>query len=175
MQSGDQDRWNARVSPAVRNAQFVMLTSRGRMPPQYMMDEGKQANRFFYSYSGPFGPKKYHLKTLAQYSRERNVREQPGKEPFEAPTLRDIINQAPMPKFEASEYGAEVEKGGCMQGSLTSSADVSLPPELNTRASFIDFCQGLLNLDPLKRWTPEQAKRHPFITGDKFTKPWSVS
>jgi serine/threonine protein kinase len=49
-----------------------------------------------------------------------------------------------------------------------------LLPELNNRASFIDFCQGLLNLNPIERWTPQQARQHPFITGEKFTKPWSV-
>ena len=43
------------------------------------------------------------------------------------------------------------------------------------RAAFIDFCQGLLNLDPMQRWTPQQARLHPFITGEKFTKPFVVS
>jgi dual specificity protein kinase YAK1 len=47
--------------------------------------------------------------------------------------------------------------------------------ELNNRASFIDFCQGLLNLNPIERWSPQQARLHPFITGEKFTKPFVVS
>ena len=42
------------------------------------------------------------------------------------------------------------------------------------RAAFIDFCQGLLHLDPTQRWTPQQARMHPFITGEKFTKPFVV-
>ena len=46
--------------------------------------------------------------------------------------------------------------------------------ELNNRASFIDFCQGLLNLNPIERWSPQQARLHPFITGEKFTKPFVV-
>jgi len=46
--------------------------------------------------------------------------------------------------------------------------------EMNNRAAFIDFCQGLLHLDPMKRWTPAQAKLHPFITGEKFGKPYAV-
>lgn len=46
--------------------------------------------------------------------------------------------------------------------------------ELNNRAAFIDFCQGLLNLNPVTRWTPQQARLHPFITGEKFTKPFVV-
>jgi dual specificity protein kinase YAK1 len=40
------------------------------------------------------------------------------------------------------------------------------------RTAFIDFAQGLLNLNPLERWTPKQAKLHPFITQQKFTGPF---
>jgi len=40
------------------------------------------------------------------------------------------------------------------------------------RAAFIDFAQGLLNLNPLERWTPNQAKMHPFITQQKFQGPF---
>lgn len=50
----------------------------------------------------------------------------------------------------------------------------NVTPELNNRAAFIDFCQGLLNLNPVTRWTPQQARLHPFITGEKFTKPFVV-
>jgi dual specificity protein kinase YAK1 len=41
------------------------------------------------------------------------------------------------------------------------------------RTAFIDFAQGLLNLNPLERWTPQQAKAHPFITQQKFTGPFT--
>ena len=40
------------------------------------------------------------------------------------------------------------------------------------RTAFIDFAQGLLNLNPLERWTPSQARMHPFITQAKFTGPF---
>jgi dual specificity protein kinase YAK1 len=43
---------------------------------------------------------------------------------------------------------------------------------MNNRAAFIDFAQGLLNLNPLERWTPAQAKLHPFITQAKYTGPF---
>jgi dual specificity protein kinase YAK1 len=32
-----------------------------------------------------------------------------------------------------------------------------------------------LNLNPIERWSPQQARLHPFITGEKFTKPFVVS
>lgn len=44
--------------------------------------------------------------------------------------------------------------------------------EIANRNSFIDFVKGLLNLNPLERWTPQQAKMHPFITQQKFTGPF---
>lgn len=43
---------------------------------------------------------------------------------------------------------------------------------MNTRRSFIDFVQGLLNLDPTERWTPQQAKHHPFVNNEPLTKPF---
>jgi hypothetical protein len=52
--------------------------------------------------------------------------------------------------------------------------DTNVISELNNRAAFIDFCQGLLNLNPVTRWTPQQARLHPFITGEKYTKPFVV-
>ncbi|KAG1715757.1 hypothetical protein ID866_1425 [Astraeus odoratus] len=124
------------------------------MPPSYMLDMGKQTKQFFDSHLDAYGQKKYRLKSIEQYSREHNTNEQPGKQYFKATTLPEIINTAPMPNFK-SRQGHEVEK------------------ELNNRASFIDFCQGLLNLNPIERWSPQQARMHPFITGEKFTKPWS--
>jgi dual specificity protein kinase YAK1 len=41
--------------------------------------------------------------------------------------------------------------------------------EMNNRVAFIDFVRGLLNINPLERWSPQQAKLHPFITQQKFT------
>lgn len=43
---------------------------------------------------------------------------------------------------------------------------------MNNRIAFIDFVRGLLNINPLERWSPQQAKTHPFITQQKFTGPW---
>lgn len=40
------------------------------------------------------------------------------------------------------------------------------------RVAFIDFVHGLLNINPLERWTPQQARTHPFITQQKFTGPF---
>lgn len=44
--------------------------------------------------------------------------------------------------------------------------------EMNNRVAFIDFVRGLLNINPLERWSPQQAKLHPFITQQKYTGPF---
>ncbi|KAI0374098.1 kinase-like protein [Pilatotrama ljubarskyi] len=126
------------------------------MPPQYMLDMGKQTSQFFDTYVDQFGQKKYRLKSIEQYSREHNTNEQPGKQYFKATSLPEIIRQAPMPTFKSTSRQAhEIEK------------------EMNNRAAFIDFVQGLLNMNPIERWSPQQARQHPFITGEKWTGPWS--
>ena len=43
---------------------------------------------------------------------------------------------------------------------------------MNNRLAFIDFVRGLLTINPLERWSPQQAKLHPFITQQKFTGPF---
>jgi len=43
------------------------------------------------------------------------------------------------------------------------------------RLAFTDFVHGLLNINPLERWTPQQARTHPFITQQKFTGPFQPS
>ncbi|KAF8904456.1 kinase-like domain-containing protein [Gymnopilus junonius] len=129
------------------------------MPSPTMLDGGKQTSQFFDSFEvwNPHlnqNEKKYRLKSIEQYSREHNTNEQPGKQYFKATSLPEIINTAPMPTSKSSRQGHELEK------------------ELNNRAAFVDFCQGLLNLNPMTRWTPQQARLHPFITGEKYTKPF---
>lgn len=43
---------------------------------------------------------------------------------------------------------------------------------MNNRVAFIDFVRGLLTISPLERWSPQQAKLHPFITQQKYTGPF---
>ncbi|KAF9189694.1 Homeodomain-interacting protein kinase 3 [Haplosporangium sp. Z 11] len=125
--------------------------------PSYMLEIGKTAHEFFevvrpdhagHTYNAS-APKKYRLKSMDTYSREHRVTEQPSKRYFQATSLPDIINTYPMMKKGMTPK--EVDK------------------EMATRASFINFLQGLLNLNPIERWSPHQAKLHPFITGEPFT------
>ena len=79
------------------------------MPPQYMLEMGKQTNQFFTPFSDEYGRKKFRLKSIEQYSREHSTQEQPGKKYFSANTLPEIIRTAPQPK-SATKAG-DLEKG----------------------------------------------------------------
>lgn len=123
------------------------------LPPQYMLDTGRQAREFFNTRSDEYGRTAYSVKPLEQYSREHHVQEQPSKQYFPGTTLTEIIRLAPVPRRNGR--AADTEK------------------EMTNRAAFTDFLGGLLQLDPMARWTPQQAKLHPFITGEPFTGAWT--
>ncbi|KAK5467543.1 dual specificity protein kinase yak1 [Exophiala xenobiotica] len=122
------------------------------MPPTWMLEMGKQSGEFFEKTTDEFGRRTYRLKSMEQYSREHNVKEQPSKKYFQATTLPEIIRSYSMPRKNMKP--AEIER------------------EMNNRVAFIDFVRGLLNINPLERWSPQQAKLHPFITQQKFTQPF---
>lgn len=43
---------------------------------------------------------------------------------------------------------------------------------MQNRRSFIDFLSGTLRLNPMERWTPQQALQHPFISQKPFLEPF---
>jgi hypothetical protein len=79
------------------------------------------------------------------------LKEAPSKRYFKGISLPEIINSYPM-----------MRKG--MQPN-----DINI--EMQSRLVFIDFLQGVLNINPLQRWSPQQARQHPFITGEPFKGP----
>ncbi|CAG8682785.1 2754_t:CDS:2, partial [Dentiscutata heterogama] len=119
------------------------------VPPPYMIEVGKTAHEYFERYINEHGQKKYRLKTMEQYMRDNNCVEQPSKKYFSATTLPEIIKSYPVMRKGVTQK--DIDK------------------EMQNRLAFIDFVQGLLNLNPIERWSPQQAKLHPFITGEKFT------
>lgn len=50
--------------------------------------------------------------------------------------------------------------------------EVEINKEKETRLALIDLLRGLLEFDPGKRWSPSQASRHPFLTGERFICPY---
>lgn len=134
--------------------QMTRITEMLGQPPSWMLEMGKQSGEFFEKSleSDSAGRKRYRLKTLEQYSREHQVTEQPSKRYFQETTLHDIIMKYPLPRKNMSEK--ELQK------------------ENYLRISFVDFVNGLLNMNPLERWSPQQARLHPFITGEMFNGPF---
>lgn len=140
-------------------------------PQNWMIEMGKQAGEFFERRADEFGRRTYQLKSMEQYSREHGSKEQPSKRYFQATTLPEIIKTYPMPRKNMKQ--SEIDRG-------KSGANVPLiicfllirNLEMNNRIAFIDFVRGLLTINPLERWSPQQAKLHPFITQQKFTGPF---
>lgn len=50
--------------------------------------------------------------------------------------------------------------------------DAEESQERKQREALLDLLIGVLDLDPKTRWTPRQAIKHPFITGEPFTGPY---
>ncbi|KAL8947147.1 MAG: hypothetical protein Q9222_006541 [Ikaeria aurantiellina] len=132
--------------------QVSRITEMLGLPPTWMLEMGKQSGEFFEKTHDEYGRRTYRLKSMEQYSREHGSKEQPSKKYFQATTLPEIIRSYSMPRKNMKQ--AEIDR------------------EMNNRVAFIDFVRGLLNINPLERWSPQQAKLHPFITQQKFTQPF---
>ena len=135
--------------------QLSRITSMLGLPPAFMLERGRQTHEFFNVHTDPFGRSIFQLKSMEQFSREHRVQEQPSKQYFPGTTLPEVIRLTPISR--RSGRSADTDK------------------EMANRAAFTDFVAGLLNMNPLERWTPQQAKQHPFITGEPYTQPWQPS
>lgn len=82
------------------------------MPPMWMLEVGKQSGEFFARTQDEFGRKNYRLKTMEEYSRDHNSKEQASKKYFQATQLQDIIQSYSMPRKNMKP--AEVERGLCL-------------------------------------------------------------
>lgn len=133
--------------------QVSRITDMLSLPPAHLLEMGKQTNEFF-NFVGvdAHGRKQYKLKPMDQYASEHRTKEQPSKQYFKQTKLDEIVMEYPYSKKNVKQ--SDIDK------------------EMGQRRAFINFVQGLLHLDPMKRWTPLQAAKHPFITGEKYTGPY---
>ncbi|KAJ1982114.1 dual specificity protein kinase yak1 [Dimargaris xerosporica] len=121
-------------------------------PPVAMLEAGMQAGHYFERCFDNSRERRYRLKSMEQYSRETNREERPSKRYVRGRSLDEVIHLYPMPKRMRSHAALEQER--------------------TQRDCLIDFIKGLLTLNPAARWTPQQARLHPFITGKPFTSPF---
>lgn len=121
------------------------------VPPSWMCEMGKNTHNFFKKVNNVL--KEWKLKTVEEYNSDFNSTEQVGKQYFKWSKLDDIIRNYRISK-------------------KISASPQLLENEMQNRESLIHFLYGVLNSNPLERWTPQQALLHPFITGQPFDKNW---
>lgn len=131
--------------------QMSQIVSTLGLPPTWMCEMGKNSSNFLEKIDPAL--KTWRLKTLEEYNQEYHANELPSKEYFKWKKMPDIIRNYRISKKISS-----------------SPSLVSL--EMQERECLIHFLTGVLNLNPLERWTPQQASMHPFITGHPFDKEW---
>ena len=119
------------------------------VPPSHMCERGKSASQFFDKRVVQDSKSVFTLKPMDKYVQEQNAKEQPSKRYLNGSSLPEIINLYPIMRKGLSQK--DIDK------------------EMYNRQSFVDFLQGVLNMNPLERWSPQQARQHPFITGETFT------
>uniref|UniRef100_A0A6N2LCF6 Protein kinase domain-containing protein n=1 Tax=Salix viminalis TaxID=40686 RepID=A0A6N2LCF6_SALVM len=138
-----------------------MIEILGGQPPDYVLKEAKNANKFFKcigsvqnldsSEVSRGGRNAYQALTVEEYESRERKKPSIGKEYFHRMNLEAIVTNYPYRKNLPQE---DVKK------------------ESQIRLALIDFLRGLVEFDPAKRWSPFQASKHPFVTGEPFTCPY---
>jgi len=134
------------------------------MPPGYMLEVGKSAADYFDKRRSESGRIEYRLKNRHQYAKEHKVEEPPSKRFMEPQPLTETITSYPMSQKGLTQ--AEIDKG--THFGYADSGILNIAIEIYNRVVFADFCEGLLQLNPIERWSPQQARQHPYITGEQF-------
>ena len=93
---------------------------------------------------------KYRLKTAEEYARETKTEVPMLRKYLRYNRLEDVILKYPL--ANRSKLTNEQKRD-----------------EILRRHCFLNFLQGLFNIDPFHRWTAKQAASHPFITNLPYT------
>ncbi|KAL9548727.1 hypothetical protein MBANPS3_005544 [Mucor bainieri] len=115
--------------------------------PDYMIQRGKHGHRYYNKRTTFTGEVRYSFKDIRQYSEERNKTEKPSKRYFSTFNLDELVLKYPLPRKDMNS--SEIEK------------------EMRVRRHLLDFLKKVLQVDPVKRMTPQEALNHPFISGER--------
>ena len=88
-----------------------------------------------------------------------------GKRYFAHTTLAQVVG-VPVPGASSSPSSASATITAGSAPTLSSSS--ASPRDAERKEALLDFLVGVLDPDPVSRWTPAQAAAHPFITGARF-------
>ncbi|XAR71537.1 Non-specific serine/threonine protein kinase [Bertholletia excelsa] len=134
-----------------------MIKILGGQPPDYVLKEAKNTSKFFkfvgnVNHEESAGRRSV-FQPLAEEEYEAREMKKPliGKEYFNHMNLEAIVTKYPYRKNLTEE---------------------DIAKESQVRLALIDFLRGLVEFDPAKRWSPMQASKHPFVTGEPFTCPY---
>ncbi|XP_027345337.1 dual specificity protein kinase YAK1 homolog isoform X2 [Abrus precatorius] len=138
-----------------------MIEILGGQPPDYVLRDAKNTSKFFKcigslqnienSESSKNGRSVYQALTVEEYEAREMKKPSIGKEYFHHMNLEAIVTNYPYRKNLPKE---------------------DIVKESQARLALIDFLKGLVEFDPAKRWSPFQASKHPFVTGEPFTHPY---
>ncbi|XP_041014070.1 dual specificity protein kinase YAK1 homolog [Juglans microcarpa x Juglans regia] len=138
-----------------------MIEILGGQPPDYVLKEAKNTSKFFKRIGSVHniengevstnGRSAYKVLTEEEYEAREKKKPVIGKEYFKHMNLEAIVRNYPYRKNLPQE---DIIKEG------------------QIRLALIDFLRGLVEFDPAKRWSPFQASKHPFVTGEPFTSPY---
>ncbi|CAL5368012.1 unnamed protein product [Camellia sinensis] len=134
-----------------------MIKILGGQPPDYVLKEAKNTSKFFKFVGtvnhGESMSRQSAYQALTEEECEARELKKPsiGKEYFNHMNLEAIVTKYPYRKNLLEE---------------------DIVKESQIRLALIDFLRGLVEFDPAKRWSPLQASKHPFVTGEPFTCPY---
>ena len=114
-----------------------------------MLENSKRTPEFFNNH----GMQQYSLKSIDEYMQSKGIKEQVSKDYFPGKTLHEMLE---------------------LRLRKRSSSEAEFLQEQAKLPALLDFLGGLLTINPLLRWTPQQARLHPFITGEPFIQPVSA-
>ncbi|RAL46307.1 hypothetical protein DM860_015300 [Cuscuta australis] len=139
-----------------------MVKILGGQPPDYILKDAKNTSKFFkcvgsvnYEERGQHTINNcssiYQALTEEEYEARELKKPVTGKEYFNHMNLEAIVRKYPYKKNLLEE---------------------DVIRENQIRLALLDFLRGLVEFDPAKRWSPLQASKHPFVTGEPFTHPY---
>ncbi|ABO98338.1 predicted protein, partial [Ostreococcus lucimarinus CCE9901] len=142
-------------------------------PPADMLAKAPNTNKFFtrvdigfdessssLASSSGGGTSRYKLLSLREFEARSGRRAAMGKKYFKYTEFSDIIASIPYQssKVDPNDHAA---------------VDAEKKARMVERSAFYDLLTGMMEIDPAVRWTPAQALKHPFITGEPFDEPFA--